>query len=121
MTPAATANGSGVPSLRILWGCVLAAAVLLALRKPWALHTPQFWAEDGSIFMTQDDLLGPRAFLVPYNGYLHLLPRLVAWIARHVADVAWWPPSTTDSPMRPTSRFSRGLPRAGWSCRRNRP
>ena len=70
---------------------VLACAVLLALRKPWALHTPQFWAEDGSIFLTQDEQMGIRAWWEPYNGYLHLLPRLIAWIASHTADPAWWP------------------------------
>jgi hypothetical protein len=75
----------------MLWGCVLAAAFLLALQKPWALHTPQFWAEDGSIFMVQDEQMGLRAFLEPYNGYLHFLPRLIAWIASHTVDVAWWP------------------------------
>lgn len=72
-------------------GLVLLSTALLFLRKPWALHTPQFWAEDGSIFLTQDDQWGARAFLEPYNGYLHLLPRLIAWIASHTADVAWWP------------------------------
>jgi hypothetical protein len=70
---------------------VLACAVLLALRKPWALHTPQLWAEDGSIFLTQDEQMGIRAWWEPYNGYLHLLPRLVAWLASHTADPAWWP------------------------------
>ena len=70
---------------------VLACAALLALRKPWALHTPQFWAEDGSIFLTQDEQMGLRAWWEPYNGYLHLLPRLIAWIASHTADPAWWP------------------------------
>jgi hypothetical protein len=74
-----------------LWWCVLATAVLLALRKPWALHTPQFWAEDGAIFMVQDGQMGLRAWIEPYNGYLHFLPRLIAWIASHTADVAWWP------------------------------
>ncbi len=76
---------------RTLAGLVLVCAVLLALRKPWALHTPQLWAEDGSIFLTQDEQMGLRAFFEPYNGYLHLLPRLIAWIASHTADVAWWP------------------------------
>ncbi len=65
--------------------------MLLALRKPWALHTPQLWAEDGSIFLTQDEQMGLRAWWEPYNGYLHLLPRLIAWTASRVADVAWWP------------------------------
>jgi hypothetical protein len=35
--------------------------------------------------------MGLRAWWEPYNGYLHLLPRLIAWIASHTADVAWWP------------------------------
>ena len=73
------------------WSMLLLCSALLALRKPWALHTPQFWAEDGEIFMKQDDAWGAGAFLTPYNGYLHLLPRLIAWIASHTADVAWWP------------------------------
>jgi hypothetical protein len=64
---------------------------LLALRKPWALHTPQLWAEDGSIFLTQNDLVGARAFLEPYMGYLHTIPRLTAWLASHTADPRWWP------------------------------
>lgn len=73
------------------WRWVPIAAVLLALRKPWALHTPQLWAEDGSIFLQQDDEIGLRAILTPYNGYLHLLPRLIAAVASRTVDVAWWP------------------------------
>jgi hypothetical protein len=69
----------------------LLCALLLAVRKPWALHTPQFWAEDGEIFMQQDDAWGARAILEPYNGYLHLIPRLIAWTSSHTVDVAWWP------------------------------
>ena len=79
------------PGNAAAWLIVPVAAALLALRKPWALHTPQFWAEDGSIFMQQDQDWGARAILEPYNGYLHTLPRLIAWVASHVADVAWWP------------------------------
>jgi hypothetical protein len=74
-----------------LLGGITAAAALFALRKPWALHTPQLWAEDGSIFLVQAEQLGARAWFEPYNGYLHLLPRLVAWLANVTADVAWWP------------------------------
>src|SRR3954470_13721233 len=74
-----------------VWFAIAVATALLVARKPWALHTPQLYAEDGSIFLTQDDAWGWRAFLVPYMGYLHFLPRAVAWIARQVADVAWWP------------------------------
>lgn len=70
---------------------VLAAAVLLALRKPWALHTPQLWAEDGAVHLHDVDLWGWHALLMPYRGYLHVLPKLIAWIAEHMADVAHWP------------------------------
>ena len=91
-TPSASSARTGwLHAPRTLAWLVLVCAALLALRKPWALHTPQLWAEDGSIFLTQDEQMGLRAFFEPYNGYLHLLPRLIAWIASHTADVAWWP------------------------------
>jgi hypothetical protein len=77
------------PSLN---GWVLfALAALLALRKPHALHTPQLWAEDGSIFLLQADLHGAAALALPYMGYLHTLPRLIAGFASQVLDPAWWP------------------------------
>ena len=76
---------------RAAWAAVAVAALCLALRKPWALLTPQLWAEDGSIFLVQDELLGLGAWFTPYNGYLHLLPRIVAWLASRTLDVAWWP------------------------------
>jgi len=76
---------------RRAWAAVALAAALLVLRKPWALHTPQLYAEDGSIFLLQNEAVGARALLEPYNGYLHLLPRLIAWLASRTADVAWWP------------------------------
>ena len=82
---------SWLSSARALGWLVPVCAALLALRKPWALHTPQLWAEDGSIFLVQNEQMGVSAWWEPYNGYLHLLPRLIAWIASHVADVAWWP------------------------------
>lgn len=83
-------NPRALPRLHLAW-FVLGCAFLLFLRKPWALHTPQLWAEDGSIFLTQDEQYGVGAFFRPYNGYLHLLPRLIAWTASRLADVAWWP------------------------------
>ncbi|MBI4625543.1 MAG: hypothetical protein HY736_20265 [Verrucomicrobia bacterium] len=76
---------------RLPWGMVAVGVAALVLRKPWALHTPQLSAEDGTIFLTQDDQMGVRALVEPYMGYLHLLPRLIAWFASHTADPAWWP------------------------------
>src|SRR5258707_268432 len=95
---AAVKSRAAEPAFRAWWreprlaGWFLAlSALLLVLRKPWALYAPQFWAEDGSVFFSRDVLMGVRAFLKPYQGSLHLLPRLVAWVASHSADVAWWP------------------------------
>lgn len=66
-------------------------AGLLFLRRPDALVSPQLWAEDGSVFLLGQDAHGLAAVLQPYMGYLHTLPRLTAWAADLVLDVAWWP------------------------------
>lgn len=76
---------------RATWWALLVLAALLFLHKPHALHTPQLYAEDGSIFLAFNDLHGARAFVEPYMGYLHALPRLVAWSASRLLDPAWWP------------------------------
>ncbi len=69
----------------------LSIGILLALHKPWALHTPQLWAEDGSIFLAFNDLHGWHALIEPYMGYLHAVPRLTAAIAGHLLDPRAWP------------------------------
>jgi hypothetical protein len=74
---------------QIAVGVVLLAGALF-LRKPDALLNPQFWAEDGSVFFVENDLYGIGAWLHPYAGYLHLVPRMVAW-ALSFADPRWLP------------------------------
>ena len=57
-------------------------ALVLFLRKPDSLLNPQFWAEDSTVFFKQAYDQGfLRAFLMPYSGYLHALPRLGAGLA----------------------------------------
>jgi hypothetical protein len=70
---------------------VAVLAALLCLRRPDAVLTPQLWAEDGSIFLMQNDLHGTEALWLPYMGYLHTIPRLIAWTAPRLLDPAWWP------------------------------
>ncbi|PHX73395.1 MAG: hypothetical protein CK548_01335 [Opitutia bacterium] len=89
---------SPVPSLRAWFreprltpAVLVAFALALFLRKPDSLLVPQLYAEDGSIFLTQNDLVGFRALLEPYMGYLHTIPRLIAWLASRLLDPMWWP------------------------------
>jgi hypothetical protein len=53
-------------------------AVLLLLRKPDLLTNPQLYAEDGSIFLRDQLVSSWTAFLFPYNGQFHLVPRTIA-------------------------------------------
>ena len=85
--PVAEPGPTGGRLLLILLGL----AALLALRKPDALLNPQLWAEDGSVFLVEQERFGAAAILQPYMGYLHLLPRLTAWSAAQGLDPAWWP------------------------------
>jgi hypothetical protein len=41
------------------------------------------WAEDGNLFIEQARTLGWRSLWTPYAGYLHLYPRLFAFVACH--------------------------------------
>ena len=89
--PALAAFRAWFAAPRLTAGGLAVFALLLFLRKPHALHTPQLWAEDGSIFLSQHDAIGPAALAEPYAGYLHTLPRLVAWFAAALFDPAYWP------------------------------
>lgn len=81
--PAATVESSARGRANgVMWFAAFAAsAFVLAVRAPDSLVQPQFWAEDGFVFFaTQLHRALPQLFL-PHAGYLHLIPRLVAWIA----------------------------------------
>jgi len=64
------------PAALVLCAC---AAALLA-RRAAAFTNAQFWAEDGHFF-ERAYVLGARSLLVPYAGYLHAVPRLIALAA----------------------------------------
>lgn len=68
-----------------------AMAAVLLFRRPEALLRPQFWADDGIIYFWQAWRWGGgRALLEPHAGYLHLIPRLLAWLAEAL-PVLWRP------------------------------
>jgi hypothetical protein len=54
------------------------AACLLLLRAGPRLRYPALHHEDGQIFLSQAHNDGLAAFAQPYEGYLHLIPRIVA-------------------------------------------
>ncbi|WP_372382298.1 hypothetical protein ACCQ12_16860 [Xanthomonas sp. NCPPB 1068] len=59
----------------------LVILVVMAYKSNDALSNPQFWAEDATVFFKgQFGTYLPQLFS-PYAGYLHFVPRLVAWIA----------------------------------------
>ncbi len=60
---------------------LLALATILFFRRPDMLLQPQFWAEDGAIFFRQNYEQGLGALFTPYAKYIHLIPRLVAYLA----------------------------------------
>ena len=52
------------------------------LRKPDALHTPQLWAEDGSIFLMQADMHGLESFTIDGEFLLGPAPDAMnPWLA----------------------------------------
>lgn len=46
------------------------------------------WAEDGVIFINQSQVMGIWSLFQPYQGYLHLYPRLVAYISSYFPLIA---------------------------------
>jgi len=56
---------------------VAVAVILQLLRQQGAPAVDTVWAEDGSIFFSQPLLEGPGALLQQYNGYIHVVPRLI--------------------------------------------
>ncbi|MDF1655655.1 MAG: hypothetical protein P1U34_11140 [Coxiellaceae bacterium] len=64
---------------------LLVFTVLLYARGPDNFLHPMLWAEDGTVFFQQMYNQGIYSFAQPYAGYLHTLPRVMAFIA------AWFP------------------------------
>ncbi len=57
--------------------------LVLFVRRPHAFLRPEFWAED-FIFLFVAEKFGLASFIMPQAGYLHLIPRLIAWMASNL-------------------------------------
>lgn len=80
-----------VGALLLVFGAACAGAAWF--RIP-ALARDTFWAEDGAVFVSGAATHGLGAALVPYAGYLHVVPRLAA-SAIVMLPVWWWAVATT--------------------------
>jgi hypothetical protein len=94
---------------------IAAVAALVAwLRLPPAARDT-LWAEDGRVFVQQRAAAGPfETWVVPYDGYLHVVPRIVADLAW-----SWLPVGGLASGMTVLACLVAGVVAAGvWSCSR---
>lgn len=77
-------------SRRRFWLVLAAVLAIFVGRRPDAFFNPQFWAED-FVFLVDAQNDGLATFFRPMAGYLHLLPRTIAYLG-HFLDPAWQPP-----------------------------
>jgi hypothetical protein len=64
----------------------------LVYRRADAFTNPQFWAEDGMVFFVEQD---HHAEFIPfqnYNGYIHFIPRTVAYAEKTLGVPLEWAP-----------------------------
>jgi hypothetical protein len=64
--------------------------VVLIARRPTAVTRPGLYAEDGDVFLLDSLLRGAASIFHPYNGYIHLVPRLGA-LAATALPLGWTP------------------------------
>jgi hypothetical protein len=62
------------------FGILILAGLVLLIRKTDAFLNPQFWAEDFWPFFVDANAIG-EIIWYQYNGYHHLLPRIIAWVS----------------------------------------
>jgi hypothetical protein len=76
---------------RLVWILVaVVGTVLLLARRPTALTRPGLYAEDGDVFLLDSLVRGAGSLVHPYNGYLHLVPRIGA-LAATALPLNWTP------------------------------
>jgi len=69
----------------------LFAVTFIAIRKYDSFVNPQFWAEDGGLFFIQSEMWGGwRILFLPYEGYLHVLPRVLSALSASL-PIFWAP------------------------------
>ncbi len=75
-----------LPEIALLF-CIFG---ILVLREPKCITHPEFFAEDGAVFFTQQLVLGPSAIFKTSAQYLHIVPRLLALVTS-AFPISWAP------------------------------
>lgn len=73
-------NKSLIKTKDVLFIIAIVTLILL-IRDYDSFFNPQLNAEDGRVFLAQQQRLGYKAIFLPYAGYYHVVPRLVAFIS----------------------------------------
>lgn len=74
--PAPGRSGRALP----LVGMGLMLVAILVLRKTDSFTTPQFWSADGAVFFVDAVTLGAGSLLREYEGFVQIIPRLLALV-----------------------------------------
>jgi hypothetical protein len=77
--PAGPGRRAWSPSPAVVLGWIAVATVLLLLRQPGHAQWDTLWQEDGGVFLSDAyELPWSTTLVSDYNGYLHLVARLLA-------------------------------------------
>ena len=69
---------------RPIWMIRLLFFMLVTIKGFDRLIYASIWAEDGKVFLKQAIEIGWSSLFIPYDGYFHTLPRLIALTATHL-------------------------------------
>lgn len=70
---------------------VIVFVIALFLRRQDAFLNPQFWAEDGTVFFKQCYEHGVQSIWMPYAGYYHCVPRIIALASSFICNYKYTP------------------------------
>jgi hypothetical protein len=68
----------------LIW---LLGCLIIISRRPSVLLDAQLWSEDGCIFLDDAIIYGWKSFAIPYAGYIHLLPRIIAFLSLRLGEI----------------------------------
>jgi hypothetical protein len=78
-------------SISILAISIISIVLLSSVQNVWSfLSGACLFVEDGNVFINQAFEMGVKSVWIPYNGYLHIFPRIFALIAS-IFDLSYTP------------------------------